>query len=418
MSSWFDLIGTPYRNTGVLATPDSVVKPLYVTIFQILLAIMVFISVICMCVLLTNTSTAPANPKGSGGRDYDADQVKRLPLTDLSGMKLTDPIINYGVLTANFGGIFTETPALLNPWNGTVAADAARLQVEAGARAIILDIWPNPSDMSQPVVCAMMDLTQNSVQKWWLGNGLNKSVNRYSNWNKVTRNTVPAGDIIQAAVRAAFSSTSGSQNADPFFLILKLHGAMTTAYLNKLGSIVNSQVHDLGYSMNSGYSACKNQETMKTAAINDFMNKVCVIVIPDIQKAYDSLPGINTHSAFTAAFLKTTLGEATNYMEQGPQTVFFEPDGSLKISSDALSTRGFCVVQPSIGATATDNETLFTTEYSNCVKSGAQFVAVNLFSAGNTNSTVNTAFDSAYFGSYSFRPQGLLATEINMPGRS
>ena len=375
-----------------------------VNIFQIFMALLVLISIICMCVLLSNTTTAPTPPTGSAGRDYDALQVTRRPLTDISGIDLTKPMINCKVLTANFGGIYTENPALLSPWNGTVSADAARLQVEAGARAIILYIWPNPADTAQPIVCAMMDLTKNSAQDWWLKNGLSNGVSRFSNWNKITRNTAPAGDIIQAAIKAAFSSIPGGQNSDPFFLILKLHGAMTTTYLNTLGSIVNSQVHALGYAMNSGYSSFKNQDKMNTAAINDFMNKVCVIVIPDIQPAYDSLPGINTHSEFTKAFLATTLGEATNYLEQGPQTVFFEPDGISKITSDKLNTYGFCVVQPSIGATVTDNESLFTTtDYATCFKSGAQFVAVNLFSSGKTNVTVNTVYDAAYFGSYSFR---------------
>lgn len=380
----------------------------YVFAFQIVIAILILISIICMCVLMTNTSTMPAPLTGAVGRDYDALQVTRQAFSDLSGYDPTQPMIGYRVLTANFGGIFTEDPSLLSPWNGSVSARAAQLQVEAGARAIVLDIWPNPADMTQPVVCAMMDLTQNNVQNWWLGNGLNNSVSRYSNWNAVTRNTVPAGDIIQAAITAAFAGNPGKQNSDPFFLILKLHGAMTTAYLNTLGSLVNAQVQDKGYAMNSRYATCKNQNVMNTASITDFNNVACVIVIPDIQTTYDSLPGINTYAAFTPAFLATTLGEATNYLEQAPQTVFFEPSGISSITSNSLATKGFCVVQPSIGSTATTNDALFTTDYGSCLKSGAQFVAVNLFSPSNvstksdSNSTLSLVFDPSRFGTFSF----------------
>ena len=413
--SYFKLIEPLHRNIDVLKMPDWLVTAGFVNTFQIFISVLVLISIIIMCVLLANTTSAPSPPSGGYERDYDALQGTRSPLLDLSGIDLTTPMINYSVLTANFGGIFTESPTWLSPWNGTVSPDAATLQVEAGARAIVLDIWPNPADMTQPVVCAMMDLTQHTIQKWWLNNGLNKNVHRYSNWNAVTRNTVPVGDILRAAINAAFASPTGTQNGDPFFLILKLHGAMTLPYLNNLGNIVNAQINPTGagangYAMNSGYSSCKNQNKMNTAPVNDFLNKVCVIVVPDIQPEYDILPdGNNTYVKFTTAFLGTTMGEATNYMEQGPQTVFFEPSGISKISEGALNTFGFCMVQPSIGGPTTNNDSLFTTDYQTCMKSGAQFVAVNLFSPSNTspksdsNNTLSLAFDPAYFGSYSFR---------------
>ena len=228
--SYFKLIEPLHRNNGIYTTPDWLVTAGFVNTFQIFISVLVLISIIIMCVLLANTTSAPSPPSGAYERDYDALQGTRSPLLDLSGIDLTTPMINYSVLTANFGGIFTESPTWLSPWNGTVSPDAATLQVEAGARAIVLDIWPNPADMSQPVVCAMMDLTQHTIQKWWLNNGLNKNVHRYSNWNAVTRNTAPVGDILRAAINAAFASPTGKQNGDPFFLILKLHGAMTLPY--------------------------------------------------------------------------------------------------------------------------------------------------------------------------------------------
>ena len=147
---------------------------------------------------------------------------------------------------------------------------------------------------------------------------------------------------------------------------------------------------------------------MNVAPITDFNNKACVIVIPDIQTTYDSLPQINTYAAFTPAFLATTLGEATNFLEQKPQTVFFEPSGIASITSNTLATKGFCVVQPSIGSIATTNDALFTTDYVSCLKSGAQFVAVNLFSPSNastksdSNSTLSAVFDPTRFGTFSF----------------
>ena len=411
--SYFDLIKPVNGLAGTWST-----NPLFVNLFHMSIGVCALIVIICICVLLANTTTKPAPLKGTATppRDYDALKGSRLPITDLSGFDPTTPMNKFQVATANFGGIYTEDPTLMNPWNGSTNPEAARLQVEAGARAIILDIWPDPADTSKPVVCSMMDLTQNTVQNSWLTGGLNKGVSRYSNWNTVTRNKAAAGEVIHAAVSAAFNSSPGPQNDDPFFLILKLHGAMTTEYLNHLGSIVNSQLQEKGKAMNPAYSRCKNQSKICTAPFNDFKACACVIVIPDINPGYNSLPSINTYSGFTTAFLETKLGEATNYLEQNPNTVFFEPSGISTISlanqpncttiggpAQSLAQTGFCVVQPSIGSNTTDNDSLFTTSYTNCLQSGAQFVAVNLFSAKSNDRTLDSFFDPKFFGTHSFR---------------
>jgi hypothetical protein len=110
------------------------------------------------------------------------------------------------------------------------------------------------------------------------------------------------------------------------------------------------------------------------------------------------------------------LGEATNYLEQTSNSIFFEPDGIASVSaanqpncntiggpSQSLAQIGFTVVQPSIGSSITDNDRLFTTTYTNCLQSGAQFVAVNLFSPKKNDGVLNTFFDPKYFGVHSFR---------------
>lgn len=412
-SSYFDLIKPVVGPTGTWST-----NPLFVNLFHMSIGACALIVVICVCILLSNTTTTPVSPKGTTtpSRDYDALKGARQPITSLVGFDPTTPMNKFQVATANFGGIFTEDLTLLNPWIGSANPEAARLQVEAGARAIVLDIWPDPADMSKPVVCSMMDLTQNTVQNSWLTGGLNKGVSRYSNWNLVTRNKAAAGEVIHAAVSAAFNSSPGPQNDDPFFLILKLHGAMTKEYLNHLGSIVNSQLQEKGKAMNSAYAGCKNQSKICSAPYNDFKACACVIVIPDINPGYNSLPSINTYSGFTTAFLETKLGEATNYLEQNPNTVFFEPSGISTISlanqpncttkggpSQTLAQVGLTVIQPSIGSNTTDNDSLFVTSYTNCLQSGAQFVAVNLFSPKKNDGTLTSFFDPKMFGTHSFR---------------
>jgi hypothetical protein len=148
---------------------------------------------------------------------------------------------------------------------------------------------------------------------------------------------------------------------------------------------------------------------------------VFVIVIPDIQPSYNSLPGINTYAAFTTAFLTTTMGEITNALEQNPNTISFEPSGISAISTasqpacgsgtsavaappQSLAQVGFCLVQPTTGGNTTDNSDLFSqNSYTTCLQSGAQFVALNLFSHNSGDAPLHIFFEADHFGKYSFR---------------
>jgi len=355
--------------------------------------------------------------------DYDAAKGSRDSLVNYMAAQNLDvkstPMNQFSVATANFGGIFTEDIGTLNPWIGSVSGEAARLQVEAGARAMVLDIWPDPADRQTPIVASMLDTQEWSMQNTWMSWGLNNKVGRYSNWQHLTRNTKPVGEIIKPTLTAAFSASPGQQNADPFFLILKLHGAMTIDYLNRLGDIVRDAIG--GNAMGAEWNKCVNQKSICTAPVVQFLSKVFVIVIPDIDTqpgGYESLPKINSYAGFVPVFLTTRLGEITNALEQTPHTICFEPSGVSAVSvasqgncsnptgpQQSLAQTGFCVIQPSTGGQTTDNSVLFSGQntYTACLQSGAQFVAVNLFSHNANDGPLDTFFDPAYFGKYSFR---------------
>jgi hypothetical protein len=356
----------------------------------------------------------PAIPKGWGKTDYDAAQGARESLNTYMASKnisADTPMNQFTVATANFGGIFTEDMTY-SPWIGHVNPDAARLQVEAGARAMVLDIWPNPANRQKAIVAAMRDVTQWQMQQNWIHMGLNRGVGRYSNWNRLTRNTAPVETILKAALTAAFRSVPGKQNTDPFFLLLRLHGAMTTEYLNTLGAIVYDAIGP--NAMGSEWNKCQNQGRICSAPVSDFFSKVFLIVLPDIQSGYNSLPNINTHSAFTNAFLKTKLGEITNAVEQIPNTMAFEPSSSAAITvanqpackagspQQTLAQTGFCLIQPTIGGSTADNTKLFTPSYPKCLQTGAHFVAVNYFSPNSGDAVLSSTLFNDYFGKYSF----------------
>ena len=319
-------------------------------------------------------------------------------------------MISLSVATANFGGI--STGKLFGyDWNGRVSPDAARRQVEGGARALVLDIWPDPADSSRAVVCTMVDTT-----KWWAENfwrntgGLDRGVGRYSNWKTLTQNVVPVGEIVKSAISAAFEAVS-PQRHDPFFLILKLHGAMTAEYLNRLARTLRDAIG--GRAMKPEYS--QGRADVSSLPVSEFMERVFVSVIPDIQSDFNSLPGANTHDSFYREFMKTEMAQMTNTIEQLPNTMLFEPGGVSAVSSTTagssktLGERYMVVVQPSTGGATIDNGELFSdASYAKCIQSGAQFVAINLLREGS-DGPLDTYFSDAFFGKYSFVRKGAKA---------
>lgn len=403
------------RSIGELLGLDVKWHPWIPVVITGLIAVIIISAVIIPSArLLHNALSTPTPPKGWAAYDYDAGRIGRKSLQQYSidnNIPDTTPMVKFSVATANFGGIFTED---VNPWLGSVNAEAARLQVDAGARAVTFDIWPDPADSTAPIVASMTDTSEWSSMSWWRDHGLGKGVGTYSNWQKLTRNSAPLGDILKAATTAAFSAPAGTQNADPFFLILNLHGAMTPAYLTRLARIVTDAIGP--NNMGADWVRGKGQKNLCSEPYTTFLNKAFVIVCPDIDPGFNSLPNTNSWDEFVAQFLASDMGEVTNALERGPNTIRFRPSGisALKTANQAncvlggpnltLPSAGFCVVQPTIGGKTTENDTLFKdNSYGTCLSSGAQFVAVNLFSPNDKENALAAFFDPTQFGTYSFK---------------
>jgi len=383
-------------------------------ITQLFLAILAFTVVVCCAFFIGATVNVPRAPVGSAELNYEALQGSRKSFQDYCQNKSIDihktPMVAFNVATANFGSIFTEKQGMLQPWTGSVSAAAARLQVEGGARAIIFDIWPDPADHTKPVVCSMLDHREWATARWWRSNGLNRGTSNFSNWRLMTRNKLPAGEALTAATNAAFTSSPGTQNTDPFFMILNLHGAMSLDYLNLLGSIVQQAVQ--GYGMAALYSQAQQQDKLYNAPVSDFMNRVFVIVVPDIDPSINSLPGVNNWTTFKTQFLTTTMGQVTNAIQYQPNQIAFDvgsigsiatPSKNCVPGGPALTPAqaGFCMVQPTIGGSTNDNTSAYSnTSWVSCLQSGAQFVGINMFS---TDAVTAQFFDPAYFGTWSFK---------------
>lgn len=391
------------------------------TVILWVVAAMVIITIIVSSISIGRTLITPTALKGGIKHDYDADQNTRGSISDFinasnGAVTLDTPMTQLSVATANYGGIFTEGGSWLNPWLGHVDPEAVRLQIEAGARAVIFDIWPDPANPAIPVVCAMKDVNEWSTLGWWRGHGLDKGVGQYSNWQMITRNKVPATDMINMACSTAFGAPAPNiQTGDPFFLILRLHGAMTIDYLNYLGDTVKAALGS--HRMETQWDRMQNQGAICSAKLREFTGRGFVIVSPDIQPGYNSLPNTNTFDSFRTQFLTSRMAEVTNVLESSPNTVFFglgnldaiasatqgpcQTGGSAQTPAQA----GFCIVQPTIGGTTVSNDDQFKSmaNFQKARQVGAQFVAVNYFPPSDSDGVLKAVFDVGLFGKFSFK---------------
>ena len=362
-------------------------------------------------------------------RDYDAIKGNRRSLrnylSDTSGSLTpeTVKIKDLQIATANYGGIFTDVKGSipLTPWHGTVSTEAARCQVEAGARAIVFDIWPDPSNMTQPIIACMTDTSETHFlrkgENWWAGNGLPATYgtdSTYSSWKCLTRNKGNAAEILKTAVDTAFT---GVQSEDPFFLILNLHGILSPTYLKNLAKAIENAVSGRQLRVSGNQSS-----TMCETLVSVLLNKVMVIVTPDIPTGGDQ-------DSINQVLMASDMKNFINVLPTAEMEVVFRPsniglitskkysDCSVSTTKTSLSSTSLCCIQPSIGFVYTDNDNGFKpSTYSRCMATGAQFVAVNVFGSapnkytgsalGNIGGEPDSVLSGPWksdFGKYSFK---------------
>jgi len=307
-----------------------------------------------------------------------------------AGFSSDDLMINYQVATAAYGGIYTEQGRRWSNYNGYVNPDAVDDQIAAGARAIIFDVWPNPAAPTQPCVAAMEQNTG-----WWVSSGglaipgSGISNGGFSNWKTLTRNV---WDL--ASMLARIPATAST--ADPFFVILNLHGAMTMTYLNTIGSIIIKALGERR--MSTEYDKNGGAGLLCTAKVSAFTGKIFTIANIVIDSGFQSLPGFTTQQTVnTEALNAATFAESINLLSGSPQSNIFSIPGSSAIQTTLvpgcssstqvpLPQTTFAVIQPITGSLDTVNDTQYTgaTSFINCLGLGAQFVGVNMFDAGNS----------------------------------
>jgi len=316
-----------------------------------------------------------------------------------------DIMVNYQVATATYGGIYTEQGRPHSNYSGRVDHLAVAAQITAGMRALIFDVWPNPSAPTQPCVVAM-----EQIQTPWYSPHFTSGVTEsgYSNWKMLTRPT--SEDLLSLMNEVAATAPV----TDPFFVILNLHGAMTVPYLNIIGVILDTAFS--GRHMPVEYAKAAAPAFLCTAPVSVFVGNIFIIANIVVDPAFVTIA--NQTDVTNGAMTATKFAEQVNLLSvsgfppgsaTSPTQNVYSVQSSASISSKTATCQGttgptatpfpsatFCVIQPSTGGLDTTNDTLYAdSSFSTCLATGAQFVGINVFDQA-TGSATQSVFNATF----------------------
>ena len=185
-----------------------------------------------------------ANPSRVGLKAYLSD-LKRQGIPD-AHLCLT----NFFVSTVNATGVFFPAE------NGVVSPMAARAAVLGGARAFVLDIWPDLSPNAQFAP---------SVQ----------IIESGSLWRRISLNLLPFVSILKALIQEAFEIDARPGSSDPVFLYLRFRGKPRASTYTGVANALRSVMEQ--YRLDSSYNTCRGQDRLFTAPMTSFFKKVVIM---------------------------------------------------------------------------------------------------------------------------------------------
>jgi len=176
-----------------------------------------------------------------------ADYVKTLKANGVPDDHLV--LTNFYVSTANATGLFL--PAA----DGIASSEAARLAVQAGARAFVFDLWP--------------DLTPGAE----FGPSI-QAIESGSNWRRISMNALSFASVLKPLVQEALQTPVRPYASDPLFLYLRFRGkprqSTYTITANTLRALIEP------YRLANNYNNRRAQGDIFSTPIDELAQKVII----------------------------------------------------------------------------------------------------------------------------------------------
>jgi hypothetical protein len=267
--------------------------------------------------------------------------------------------------------------------DGIVSPDAAKLAVQAGARAFVFDIWPDlrPGAGFAPII---------------------QVVESPSLWRRITLNFFSFSEILSTIIRNVYlpsASNTPTQyaNKDCVVLYLRFRGAPRletyTGVANALQSIIEP------YRLDSSFYARTGEERLYLTAITDFFSKVIVM-------SNDPATG-------------TPLEDYINYLQKGPtaDTREWTPQ-TINNLTEAMKTEYRGAFQKRLTVASplpeTDEAYYNSWDWQAAQAIGIQYTSMNLFYRSDS---LKNYLSTDNFGIYSYKikPSKLRLNPFTVP---
>jgi len=286
---------------------------------------------------------------------------------------------NFYVMTANLGGFFSPVN------QAAFSTDAITYALQAGARCIIFDVWPDNSKGANfgPIlkVCAN-----------------DKSIEKLSYY------TLDINLALAAVQKEAFGNSANPANNDPLYLFFRFRGKPVTNTYTGTANAISLALEQ--YRLPFVYTSTSNNSLYSTP-INELFGKVIIL-----SNKTGILPN-GTRTSF-ADYVNNPI----SYVGQPLPNAISTPGDVRGVSSDQLTPLQSTESKHMILACAplpedTDNSESNAWDWKGAMNAGIQLVGLNLWVQ---DSGLTAYLDPAMFGTYSFmmKPNTSTPTGIDL----
>jgi hypothetical protein len=292
---------------------------------------------------------AKANPKRKSLRAYlQGLQAANVPANQMC-------LTNFYVSTVNATGIFFPS------YDGVASAEAARAAVLGGARAFVLDIWPDLRAGANygPVI---------------------QVVEAGSDWRRISLNSLPLSSVVRPLVEEGFQTAMRPGIDDPMFLYLRFRGKPRTATYEATARVLSEALEQ--YRLDSSFNNCRAQDRIYTIPIPHFFKKV--VIFSNVRATGTALADYINVGPKDGIATELTVSDVRAYKFSKTEEILH------KIKSNLT-----WVAPPPETPAAENNDY----DWEGAQSLGIQFTAMNFW---NRNDALKKYLSPPYFGTQSF----------------
>jgi hypothetical protein len=268
-------------------------------------------------------------------------------------------VTNFHVMTANLGGYFSPVR------NAAFCKTAIQYAIQAGARCLIFDVWPNTNkgaNMGPILKVCQSDDNYDIIGTSYYSMDLVTALTEVRKW--------------------AFEDSANPGNQDPMFLYFRFRGKPTANTLTGTANAISVVLEQ--YRLPFTYSSTTATNKLYTTPINELYRKIIILSnnpgTGTRFAEYINNPATATSSIFTPGEIKSLTGE---------QAMQFDTDATIKFIA--------CAPRPE----DTGNSESNTWSWKRAHEVGVQFCGLNLW----VNDDGLKAYldpEKGIFGKYSF----------------